>query len=88
MFEGFKLGAARVTGGSIRFRLGGSGPPLLLLHGHPRTHTTWHKVAEHLGSTLRWFAPICRASAVRSSLRTSRTMQTRRSAQRRSPSSS
>ncbi|WP_306224636.1 alpha/beta fold hydrolase [Bosea beijingensis] len=48
MFEGFRLDAAEVAGGSIRFRLGGSGPPLLLLHGHPRTHTTWHKVAEHL----------------------------------------
>jgi haloacetate dehalogenase len=26
-------------------RHGGSGPPVLLLHGHPRTHATWHKVA-------------------------------------------
>ncbi|HSW21514.1 MAG TPA: alpha/beta hydrolase, partial [Burkholderiaceae bacterium] len=23
----------------------GSGPPLLLLHGHPQTHSIWHKVA-------------------------------------------
>jgi haloacetate dehalogenase len=29
----------------LRVRHGGSGPPLLLLHGHPRTHATWHKVA-------------------------------------------
>jgi haloacetate dehalogenase len=29
----------------LRVRHGGSGPPLLLLHGHPRTHTTWHRVA-------------------------------------------
>lgn len=27
---------------------GGSGPPLLLLHGHPRTHTTWYQVAPML----------------------------------------
>ncbi|WP_407656070.1 alpha/beta fold hydrolase [Lentzea waywayandensis] len=26
-------------------RTGGAGPPVLLLHGHPRTHTTWHRVA-------------------------------------------
>ncbi|HET9643655.1 MAG TPA: alpha/beta hydrolase [Burkholderiaceae bacterium] len=25
--------------------IGGSGPPLLLLHGHPQTHAIWHKVA-------------------------------------------
>ena len=24
---------------------GGSGPPLLLLHGYPQTHVMWHKVA-------------------------------------------
>lgn len=27
---------------------GGSGPPLLLLHGHPQTHAIWHKVAPAL----------------------------------------
>lgn len=45
MFEGFALDRIEVSGGSIRVRHGGSGPPLLLLHGHPRTHTTWHRVA-------------------------------------------
>ncbi len=29
----------------IRVRVGGSGAPLLLLHGHPQTHAIWHKVA-------------------------------------------
>lgn len=32
----------------IRAAMGGSGPPLLLLHGHPQTHVTWHKVAPAL----------------------------------------
>jgi len=32
----------------IRAAVGGSGPPLLLLHGHPQTHATWHKVAPAL----------------------------------------
>lgn len=32
----------------IRVRHGGSGPPLLLLHGHPQTHVMWHKVAPAL----------------------------------------
>ncbi len=30
---------------SLHLRRGGSGPPVVLLHGHPRTHTTWHRVA-------------------------------------------
>ena len=32
----------------IRAALGGSGPPLFLLHGHPQTHVTWRKVARKL----------------------------------------
>nr|WP_204326781.1 alpha/beta hydrolase [Rhizobium lusitanum] len=34
--------------GALRVRYGGSGPPLLLLHGHPRTHMTWGAVADLL----------------------------------------
>ena len=33
---------------TIRAAIGGEGPPLLLLHGHPQTHLTWHKVAPAL----------------------------------------
>ena len=33
---------------TIRAAVGGSGPPLLLLHGHPQTHVTWRKVAPAL----------------------------------------
>ena len=32
----------------IRTAVGGQGPPLLLLHGHPQTHLTWHLVAPRL----------------------------------------
>jgi haloacetate dehalogenase len=32
----------------IRVRVGGSGSPLLLLHGHPQTHAMWHRVAPAL----------------------------------------
>src|SRR3954447_24928605 len=45
-FDGFV--EQRVEGADgvlLRVRSGGEGPPVVLLHGHPRTHTTWHRVA-------------------------------------------
>ncbi|MEU9555320.1 alpha/beta hydrolase [Streptomyces fumanus] len=45
MFEGFELTRCEGDGVRLRVRHGGSGPAVLLLHGHPRTHTTWHRVA-------------------------------------------
>ena len=48
MFAGFLKDLRHVNGVDIAYRLGGSGPGLLLLHGHPQTHVIWHKIAEHL----------------------------------------
>ena len=48
MFEGFERRDIDVQGATIHLRLGGSGPPLLLLHGNPLTHVMWHKVAPRL----------------------------------------
>ena len=45
MFEGFRLDRVDAGEAVLRVRHGGSGPPVLLLHGHPRTHATWHRVA-------------------------------------------
>lgn len=33
---------------TIHYRIGGQGPPLLLLHGKPQTHVSWHKLAAAL----------------------------------------
>ena len=47
MFEGFDESMVDVGNGvRLRCRVGGGvGAPVVLLHGHPRTHTTWHRVA-------------------------------------------
>jgi haloacetate dehalogenase len=47
-FEGFALETRQVDGRAVRFRRGGKGPPLLLLHGNPQTHAMWHRVAPEL----------------------------------------
>jgi haloacetate dehalogenase len=44
-FDGFSLEHIDAGEATIRVRHGGDGPPVVLLHGHPRTHTTWHRVA-------------------------------------------
>ncbi|EYB69027.1 haloacetate dehalogenase [Deinococcus phoenicis] len=48
MFQDFRLERVELSEATLRVRHGGSGPPVLLLHGHPRTHTTWHRVAPRL----------------------------------------
>jgi haloacetate dehalogenase len=48
MFPGFKHLDMRTKDAVIRVRHGGSGPPLLLLHGNPRNHVTWYGVAARL----------------------------------------
>ena len=50
MFEGFALDTITINDVALRVRHGGSGPPILLLHGHPRTHATWHRVAPLLAA--------------------------------------
>jgi haloacetate dehalogenase len=56
MFEGFVLERIGVGEAELRVRHGGSGPAVLLLHGHPRTHVTWHMVAPVLA---RQFTVVC-----------------------------
>jgi len=49
MFQGFATRRLPGADGlAINAVIGGSGPPLLLLHGYPQTHVMWHKVAPAL----------------------------------------
>jgi len=46
LFPGFEQRSVDVGDGvQIAATVGGSGPPLLLLHGHPQTRAIWHRVA-------------------------------------------
>jgi haloacetate dehalogenase len=56
LFPGFILRKIRTSGATINLRIGGEGPPLLLLHGYPQTHAMWHKVAPQLA---REFTLVC-----------------------------
>ena len=49
LFPGFHhIRVATANGVHVEATVGGSGPPLLLLHGHPQTRSIWHKVAPAL----------------------------------------
>lgn len=57
MFDDFELEMITLPEVEIRLRHGGCGPPLLLLHGHPRTHTTWYQVAPILAERFTVYCP-------------------------------
>lgn len=48
LFPGFAAETLSPAGVPLFVRLGGRGPALLLLHGHPQTHAMWHRVAPAL----------------------------------------
>lgn len=48
LFPGTHELRQKISGVEIFARIGGSGPPLLLVHGFPQTHAMWHKIAPAL----------------------------------------
>jgi len=53
----FQLERRRVDDVTINFRVGGKGPPLLLLHGFPQSHVVWHRVAPELAGQFTLVMP-------------------------------
>ena len=56
LFPGFELTRIDCGDATLRVRIGGTGPPVLLLHGHPQTHVMWHRVAPLLADA---FTVVC-----------------------------
>jgi haloacetate dehalogenase len=56
-FLGFRQMKIDTSGANINLRTGGSGPPVLLLHGYPQTHFEWHRVAPELAKRFSVVAP-------------------------------
>ena len=57
MFKNFKKKFQKVNKGKIFYRIGGSGAPLLLLHGYPQNHYMWHKIADRLSKKFTVISP-------------------------------
>ena len=57
MFEGFSREWVDTGEAEIHLIRGGSGPPLLLLHGFPQSHVAWHKVAPALAEAFTLVIP-------------------------------
>lgn len=61
MLDQFQKATAQIGDISIRYAIGGAGPPLLLLHGYPQTHVMWHKIAPALSEKFTVVASDMRA---------------------------
>jgi haloacetate dehalogenase len=57
MFNGFTKTRVKANGVSINLVHGGSGTPVLLLHGYPQSHVEWHKIAPRLAEHYTVVAP-------------------------------
>jgi haloacetate dehalogenase len=56
-FPGFAQRRIATSGAEINLVTGGSGPPLLLLHGYPQTHLMWRKLAPRLAGEFTLVIP-------------------------------
>ena len=68
MFKSFEKRFQKVNKGKIFYRIGGFGPPLLLLHGYPQNHYMWNKIADELTKNFTVILPDLRGYGQRDPL--------------------
>lgn len=57
LYPGFASEWIATPSGRIFARVGGKGPPLLLLHGFPQTNVMWHRIAPQLAARFTLVIP-------------------------------
>ena len=57
LLPGFKVHKVKTSGATLHTVVGGSGPPLLLIHGAPLTHLSWFRIAPELAKKYTVVAP-------------------------------
>jgi haloacetate dehalogenase len=57
LMRGFRTLRVGAGAAEIHVAISGDGPPLLLLHGNPLTHVSWHKIAPSLAKSFTVVAP-------------------------------
>ena len=72
LFPGYASEWINTGSGRIFARVGGKGPPLLLLHGFSETHVMWHRVAPQLADAFTLIIADLRVTAGRICLKATR----------------
>lgn len=57
LLPGFRTERVKTSGAELYTVIGGSGPPLLLIHGAPLTHLSWYRIAPELAKRFTVVAP-------------------------------
>ena len=58
LYPGFQEAEISAGNGETLYcRIGGSGPPLLLIHGYPQTHAIWHRIAPQISGEFTLVIP-------------------------------
>ena len=78
LYPGFQSRFVQTSHAVIHVRIGGEGPPLVLLHGFPQTGAEWHKVAPQLAKHFTLIIPDLRGYGLSSAPKGDTTLYSKR----------